>query len=201
VFGSIANTDYSGEISSQGDTVHIRTTPSITINNHAKGEQLTYENPTPTLVDLLIDKGKYYAFNADDVDKKQADYNFMEDWTRDAAEQLKISIDTDILADTFADAHASNQGATAGIISSSFDLGVTGTPVVLTKANILDYIVNMGTVLDEQNVPETGRFVVLPPWACGMIKQSDLKDASLAGDGTSILRNGRVGMIDVCRLH
>jgi len=97
----------------------------------------------------------------------------MDEWTSDAAEQLKISIDTDILADTFADAHASNQGATAGVISASFDLGVTGTPVVLTKANILDYIVNMGTVLDEQNVPETGRFVVLPPWACGMIKQSD----------------------------
>ena len=153
--------------------MHIRTTPSITINNHSKGEQLTYENPVPTLVDLLIDKGKYYAFNAEDVDKKQSDYNFMEDWTRDAAEQLKISIDTDILANTFADAHADNQGATAGVISNSFDLGVTGSPVVLTKANILDVIVNMGTVLDEQNVPETGRFVVLPPWACGMIKKSD----------------------------
>lgn len=29
-----------------------------------------------------------------------------------------------------------------------------------------------------------------------MIKKSDLKDASLAGDGTSIMRNGRIGMID-----
>jgi hypothetical protein len=29
-----------------------------------------------------------------------------------------------------------------------------------------------------------------------LIKQSDLKDASLTGDGSSILRNGRVGMID-----
>jgi hypothetical protein len=29
-----------------------------------------------------------------------------------------------------------------------------------------------------------------------MVKKSDLKDASLAGDGTSIMRNGRIGMID-----
>jgi hypothetical protein len=29
-----------------------------------------------------------------------------------------------------------------------------------------------------------------------MIKKSDLRDASLSGDGTSILRNGRIGMID-----
>jgi hypothetical protein len=30
----------------------------------------------------------------------------------------------------------------------------------------------------------------------GMIKKSDLKDASLTGDSVSILRNGRLGMID-----
>ncbi len=38
--------------------------------------------------------------------------------------------------------------------------------------------------------------MVLPAWVCGNILKSDLKDASLAGDGTSILRNGRVGVID-----
>jgi hypothetical protein len=35
----------------------------------------------------------------------------------------------------------------------------------------------------------------------GMIKKSDLKDASLAGDSTSILRNGRLGMIDRFTLY
>ena len=55
---------------------------------------------------------------------------------------------------------------------------------------------DFGSVLDEQDVPENGRYLILPPTLIGLIKQSDLKDASLAGDGTSILRNGRVGMID-----
>jgi hypothetical protein len=36
----------------------------------------------------------------------------------------------------------------------------------------------------------------LPAWAVGLLKQSDLKDASLAGDATSAMRNGRVGVID-----
>ncbi len=196
VFGSIANTDYEGEIRNQGETVHIRTTPSITIRDHVKGQKLQYETPQPELVDLNIDKGKYWAFISDDVDKHQSDYNYIEDWTRDASEQLKINIDTGILADVYVDAHASNKGATAGVKSNSVNLGTTGAPIQLTKANIIDHIVNMGTVLDEQNVPENGRSIVLPPWACGLIKSSDLKDASLAGDGTSILRNGRVGMID-----
>ena len=81
-------------------------------------------------------------------------------------------------------------------MSSSFNLGATGAPVQLDKLTIIDTITGLGTVLDEQNAPEMGRYVVLPPWACHMIKNSELKDASLAGDGTSILRNGRIGMID-----
>ncbi len=196
VLAAISNTDYEGEIKSQGDTVHIRTTPSITIREHVKGQKLNYETPQPTLVDLVIDKGRYWAFTTDDVDMAQADYAYTEDWTRDASEQLKINIDTHVLANIYSDAHASNAGATAGVKSSSFNMGVSGTPVQVTKANIVDYIADMGAVLDEQSAPENSRFVVMPPWACNLIKKSDLKDASLAGDGTSILRNGRVGMID-----
>ena len=61
---------------------------------------------------------------------------------------------------------------------------------------MLEYLVDLGTVLDEANAPESDRFVVIPAKMAGMIKKSDLKDAALAGDTTSILRNGRLGMID-----
>lgn len=196
VFGEIANTDYEGEISSMGDKVNIRTTPSITIRDYAKGQTLQVEKPESPNVELLIDKGKYFNFIIDNVDKYQSDIKLMDDWSGDSAEQMKITIDTGILGTIYADVHAQNKGATAGRKSASYDLGVTGTPITLTKVNILEKIVDLGSVLDEQNVPETGRWLVLPAWACGLIKQSDLKDASLAGDGTSILRNGRVGMID-----
>jgi len=196
VIPAISNTDYEGEISDYGDKVEIRTTPDITINNYTKGLALTYEQPTPTKISLNIDQGKYWAFVADDVDVKQADYGMTEDWTSDAAEQMKITVDTEILADIDADVHASNAGATAGVRTASFDLGAAGAWEVVSKTNVLDYIVDTGSVLDEQDVPESDRWMVLPVWMCGMIKKSDLQDASLAGDGTSILRNGRIGMID-----
>ena len=196
VLGEIANTEYEGDIASQGDKVIIRTTPTITIRDYSKGGTLQTERPEPETVELPIDKGKYWQLVADDVDKFQSDYNYIDDWTRDASEQLKITIDTQVLGTIYADAAAANSGNTAGAISSSYDLGSVGTPFTLDKTNILDYIVNLGSVLDEQNVPESDRWVVLPVWACGMIKQSDLKDASLAGDATSIMRNGRIGMID-----
>lgn len=196
VFGAIANTDYEGQIRQMGDTVHIRNTPDITISPYLKGQQLTHQKPVPANVDLLIDKGQYWSFISQYVDEAQADYAYVEDWTRDASEQMKITVDADVLANIYADADAANSGATAGKYSGDINLGATGASVQLTKSTILDFIVDMGTVLDEQSVPMTGRWLLLPPWACGLIKKSDLKDASLAGDGTSILRNGRIGMID-----
>lgn len=196
VLADIANTEYEGDISSQGDKVKIRTTPSITIRDYSKGQQLQTERPEPDVVELPIDQGKYWNFVADDVDKYQSDYDFINDWTRDASEQLKITIDTDVLGVMYSQAGTGNFGATAGVRSGSVNLGTSGSPVRLDKTNIVDYIVDMGTVLDEQDVPENGRFLILPPWACGLIKKSDLKDASLSGDPESTLRSGRVGMID-----
>ncbi len=197
VLAEISNTDYEGEIRNQGDTVHIRTTPTITIKDYTKGQELSYETPQPSTVELQIDKGKYWAFTSDDVDTAQADYEYVDNWTRDASEQLKITIDSDVLGDVYADAHPDNQGTSAGARTGSINLGASGgSSRGLTKDNVIDFIVDCGTVLDEQDVPEEDRWLVLPPWACALVKQSDLKDASLAGDTTSIVRNGRLGMID-----
>lgn len=196
VLAAISNTDYEGEITAHGDKVIIRTVPDIQIYDYEKGKDLTYDTPESASVELVIDKGKHFNFTADDVDAFQSDIALMEKWSTDASNQMKIAIDRDVLGSIYADVAATNQGATAGKLSGAYDLGEATAPVSLTKANIIDYIVDMGTVLDEEDVPEEGRWLLLPAWAMGLIKKSELKDASIAGDGTSIARNGRVGMID-----
>ncbi len=196
VLTQISNTDYEGEIKNQGDKVIIRVIPSVTIRNYVKGQALVVERPESEAIELLIDKGKYWDVAMDDVSAKQADIAWLDKFSTDATEQMKISIDTDVLAAIPAQVAAANKGATAGRISSAFNLGAAGAPVQITKANVLDYIVDCGTVLDEQNVPETGRFMVIPAFVAGLIKKSDIKDASLSGDGTSVMRNGRIGIID-----
>jgi hypothetical protein len=129
----------------------------------------------------------------------------MNTFSADAAEQMKIAIDSDVL-DTISGASyaatlvSTNKGATAGAISASYNLGATSGPVQLTKANVLEYIIDCGSVLDEQNVPETGRWLLLPSWAANLIKKSDLKDASMTGESTT-LRNGRIGIIDRFTLY
>jgi hypothetical protein len=201
VFAQIANTDYEGEISEYGDKVYINTVPDIVISEYQKGMSLDVQNPESDNVELLIDKGYYYNVNISDVDKKQAKPSFMDAWGQDAAEQMKVKIDYKILNDIYGDVDASNAGTTAGKISSGINLGTTGSPVEVTKSNVIDVLVQAGQVLDEQNVPETDRWAVIPAWMASRIKTSDLKDASLTGDSKSVLRNGRLGMIDRWTLY
>ena len=164
---------------------------------------MIYERLESTDVELLIDKGKYFAFTCDDVDAYQSDIKLMNEWSSDAAEQMKITIDAAVLTDmsVVANMDSSNYGANAGKISSSYNIGVLTAPVQITKANVLEYIIDCGTVLDEQNVPEDGRWMVIPSWFANLIKKSDIKDASLIGETPSLLRNGRIGMIDRFTLY
>jgi hypothetical protein len=202
VLAAISNTDYEGEIRNMGDTVNIRTTPEITIRDYVKGQTLTVENPDKPKIQLVIDKGEYFACVEDDVDKVQSDINLMDTWSKDASERMKIKIDQRVLTDLLPGIAATNKGATAGEQSASFNLGTTGAPLTITKdgaggtTSVVDLIVDMGTVLDEANAPEGDRFLVIPAKMAGLIKKSELKDASLTGDGTSVVRNGRLGMID-----
>jgi hypothetical protein len=196
VLAAISNVDYEGEIRNMGDKVKIRTKPTITIKDYTIDMQLTVDRPSGTTVELTIDSAKYFNLVLDDVMRLQSDMELLSMWSDDAAEQMKIVIDTAVLGTIDAGIAATNKGATAGAVSININLGVAGTPLIVTAANVVAAIVDMGTVLDESNIPETGRWLVIPPWFGGLIKKSDLSNASISGDGVSLARNGRLGMID-----
>lgn len=196
VFGSIATTEYEGELKNKGDKLSIRTLPDMTVRDHVDGQDLEYENLSPGQVDLLIDKGKYWALNLNAVNMHQIDYPAMEKWAEHSSINLKVAVDSDVLSNIYLDVHAANKGDAAGAISGGLNLGKATAPVALTRATILEFIIEQaGVCLDEQNVPDEGRWFLLPSWACGLLKTSDLRDNSVTGD-KSTLRNGRIGMID-----
>lgn len=196
VYGEIANTDWQGEISSMGDKVYINTAPTITISNYSAGSTLNYQVPTPDMQELLIDKGKYFAFQLNDVLEYQAKPNLMDMFAADAAEQMRIAIDSTVLYNTFSMAAAANKGATAGAKSASYDLGTDAAPIALTATNVVQKVLQLASVLDEQNVPEDGRWLLIDPATRALLFQSELAKAYSTGDATSPVRNGKIGMID-----
>ena len=203
VLAAISNTDYEGEIKSYGDRVKIRTKPTLIINNYLVNGDLALQRPAGSSVELTIDQGKYFAAILDDVIEKQSDINNMSLWADDASEQMKIVVDTDVLTFLLGQANTANRGLTAGVISQNINLGVTGTPVATVGRNpstgqveIIDVLLRIGQCLDEQNIPETGRWIVMPTWATFQIKRSELREVFVSGDSVSILRNGKFGQID-----
>lgn len=204
VLAAISNTDYEGEIKSYGDKVIIRTKPTIIIRDYKADGLLTVDRPEGNFTNLVIDQGKYFNTILDDVMRLQSDINALSIWAEDASEQMKIKIDTAVLLGILNQANAANRGQTAGRISLDIKLGTTGANAiqvvpdgaVAPQQNVIDIILGLGQVLDEQNIPETGRWLVCPAWFATYIKKSELRQAYLSGDAVSMLRNGRIGMVD-----
>jgi hypothetical protein len=196
----IANTSWEGEIKNQGDSIRIRTAPSITINDYAgAGTTLSSEVPVPIFQDLQINKGKYFSVQVNDVLAHQADMDLMNMFTDDAAKQLKIAIENECFFQWFVTegAHASNKGAGAGLISASYGLGTDVAPVnQATAGEMLKMILRMSAALDEQNVPEEGRWLIMSPHDRHILMQSDIAQAYFTGDQSSIVRTGKIGMLD-----
>lgn len=221
VFGEIANTNYEGDIKNLGDTVIINNIPDVTINDYTIGSTLSYQVPAPNKIQLDISKAKYFGVNISDVIAYQSQPKLMDMFTSDAAKQMAIAIDTDILkqsVDTVAGWSKSaspsstgasiNAGTLAGVRSASFNLGGAGgtynastnpfggAPLTLSTTNVLNTITALASVLDEQNVPDTNRFLIITPQVRNLLMNSSFQQAYLTGDDKSILRNGKIGMID-----
>jgi len=176
VLPAISNNDYEGEISGQGDKVNIRTVPAVTINDYTG--TVTNQDLTSSTIELLIDQAKYYSFKVHDILAAQADVNMLEAASADASEGMRIAVETDVLS---------------SVVTGATTVGAQAT---ITSSNILAAILDQAKALDELNIPEEGRFIVLSPEFVSMLKQSELRQAYLTGDGTSPLRNGKVGMVD-----
>jgi hypothetical protein len=203
VLAAISNTDYEGEIKNKGDRVKIRTKPTITIRNYNADGLLALDRPSGGTVELFIGNGKYFSLILDDVMEIQSDLNVLSMWSDDAAQQLKIAVDQDVLDGIVNQMAAANQGLNAGVITGNINLGIHGSPISVVardptagESELLDVLMRLGQVLDEQNIPEVGRWVVMPAWAGRLIKQSELRQAYLSGDSVTMLRNGRLGMVD-----
>ena len=199
MLSEIANTTWEGELKNQNDTVRIRLAPSISISDYEVGNNLSYEVPTPIYTDLQVNKGKYFGVQVSDVLGYQSDIDLMNMFTDDAAKQLKIAIENEVFFNSFVTEGpaSANEGGTAGAISAAYNLGTDTAPIDQSSAaNVLNAILRMSSVLDEQNVPETGRWLIISPYDRHLLMQSNIAQAYFTGDPESTIRSGKIGMLD-----
>jgi hypothetical protein len=183
----ICNSTWEGEIKGQGSSVQIRNRPTVAISDYSVNQDIQYQDIVDEKIELLIDKAKSFSFKIDDVDAAQSDIKVLNELTTDAAYQMKIAIDTNVLGSIYADATNSL------------------TTLAADKTNVIDWIIDAEVKMEENNLPTSERWLVIPPRIAGLIQKSDLKNASLSGDSKSIVRsnmnNGRLGEIGGLTLY
>lgn len=180
----VVNRDYEGDITDQGDRVKINSIGDVTISTYSKNTNLSDPQELQSAQqELIIDQAKYFNFAIDDLDKVQMNVDVMNEASRRAAYGLSEVAD-DYVAGLMKDAvPTANTIGTEG--SPKADLG--------TALYAYNYLVDLGTLLSENNTPENGRWVIVPPWFHGLL----VKDERFTKAGTptsdAVLRNGMVG--------
>lgn len=154
---AICNTDYMGEISQYGDTVNIIKEPQITVNDYTRGLAVASTDLTDQELVLTIDQAKSFSFKIDDLEKRFSHVNFQAIASDNAAYKLRDAMDTNIMA-----AISAGAGVTTG-------MGTTSVPIDIGfgsgEVDPLNQMALAAKELDENNVPEEGRwFVAAPEW-------------------------------------
>ena len=200
VVEAITNTDYAGEISAYGDSVKIIKEPVISVSDYTRGSDTSATKLTDQELNLVVDSAKAFKFIVDDIETNMSHVNFKEVASSSAAYALKDSYDAAVIASMFSGVSASSPDHIIGSDSATADatmshatnsvelLGSDGTGV-----DALDLMARMARKLDDQNVPEEGRWFVAPPQFYEELGKSGSKLLSVdfnAGQGS--IRNGLV---------
>lgn len=159
VFKSLVNTDYEGEIKNYGDTVRVNQIGNIKVENWAKTQNVVPQDLDSTQAILTIDQARYFAFQVYDVDAAQANVNLMDAAMERAAFSLAKDIDT-YIAQKYID---------AGIEMGDYEVKAESGTSTITA---YDLITEVAAKLDEHNVPDAGRWLVVPPWFHAMLLRS-----------------------------
>ena len=97
VASAISNSDYFGEIASQGDTVRIIKEPEISVSAYARGTTIAAQDLDDADFSLVVDKANYFAFKIDDIEDAHSHVNFMQLATDRAAYRLADQYDQEVL--------------------------------------------------------------------------------------------------------
>ena len=203
VVEAITNTDYAGEISAFGDSVRIIKEPVISVSDYTRGSDTTQTKLTDQELTLVVDSAKAFKFIVDDIETNMSHVNFKEVATSSAAYALRDSYDAAVIASMFSGVSTSSPdhvlGADASAATQTMGQHQGGSNAIDlsgsdgTGTDPLDVMAFMAKLLDEQSVPEEGRWFVAPPSFYNELAQSGSKLLSVdfnAGQGS--IRNGLV---------
>lgn len=200
VVEAITNTDYAGEIAAFGDSVKIIKEPEITVYQYERGADVTATKLTDQELTLVVDTANAFKFIVDDIETSMSHVNFKEVASSSAAYALRDAYDEGVIATMFAGVSASSPNHILGsdnatdLAAGTFDgTGNLDIGFGSSEHDPIDVLSHMARLLDEQNIPEEGRWFLASPDFYEILASSASKLLSVdynAGQGS--IRNGLV---------
>lgn len=175
VYGSsaVVNRDYEGEIRNFGDTVRINAIGGVNVSNYVKDTDFSNTRQVLSSAQqaLVVDQAKMFDFEIDDIDMAQNNPKVMGSAMREAAFALGNNTDAFLSA-------AINSAVPAGNVFGGAGVSRAGTGLTY------EALVELARILDENNAPPQGRWVVVSP----VVYAAFLKDARFVSFGTDANR-------------
>lgn len=203
VVEGITNNDYYGELGSYGDTVRVILEPEITVSAYTRGQTVTSEALADNEITLEISQANKFQFQVDDIEMKLSHVNWESLATGSATYALKNAYDKEVLAymadSAQADSYLADSATADGRIDQVADQATAiAAPISLgfgggAEVDPLNLLSRMSLVLDENEVPEEGRYVVVSPRFMEILARTDSKLLSSDyNQGEGGLKNGLV---------
>lgn len=169
------------DVKSFGDTINVQKWGSVTVGDYTIGSDTSVEAQSLTNAQLTLDQAKYFRFVIDKLESAQSHLDLVKGFTNRGLIAMAQKID-DRLFTHYADAASGNA------------IGTTTAPITITKDNVYDYIVELGLILDEDNVPSDGRALVIDPGTKAMlVRNENFIHATSMGD--KVLSKNEIGEV------
>lgn len=196
---AVTNTDYAGEITAYGDSVKIIKEPTITVYQYERGQDITQTKLTDQEITLVVDTANAFKFIVDDIESNMSHVNWREVAASSAAYALRDAFDENVFTKMVAGLSAATPNHILGADSATplgvnvFDGAGAVDLGVASETDPLDLMARMARLLDEQSVPEEGRWFVASPDFYEELSQTDSKLLSVDyNGGQGSIRNGLV---------
>lgn len=203
VVEGITNNDYYGELGSYGDTVRVILEPVITVDAYTRGQAVSSQALADNEITLEISKANKFQFQVDDIEDKLSHVNWESLATGSATYALKNAYDKEVLTFMAGQALATHYLADSAVADGTIDqvadqATAIAAPITLgfgggAEVDPLNLLSKLALVLDEAEVPEEGRYVVVSPRFMELLARTDSKLLSTDyNQGEGGLKNGLV---------
>lgn len=192
-YANCFNRKYEGEIKRQGASVRITTVADVSIGNYSRNTDISLQTLTTADQNLIIDQAKSYGFFWDKLDQTQtATKGIMQEAISRAAYNMRDLMDQ-YLADLLDDGVSTNPD---NILPDATSVG-SGAG----DDDPFKILVRLAQVLEQNNVPEEGRWCVVPPWYAAELKIDPRRSSFGTSENISQYGQGLLGVETVSGLR